>query len=162
MSNLIAIVFKDEETAEAARTKVLQMQKSYMIELADAVVAVRRDNAHVKLNQMINTTGTGAASGGFWGLLVGVLFMMPLAGAALGAASGALLGALTDVGINDGFMRGIAENVPEGAAVLFLMTGTTTPEKITEDLAGLGGTVLRTSFDRTRENALREALSAGR
>lgn len=159
MSNLIAIVFKDEETADAARTKVLGMQKNYMIELADAVVAVRREGGHVKLNQMISTTGMGAASGGFWGLLIGVLFMMPLAGAALGAASGALIGALTDVGINDGFMRGIAEGVPEGAAVLFLLVGNTAPEKVTEDLAGLGGTVLRSSFDRTREAALREALS---
>ncbi len=161
MSNLIAIVFGNEKEAETARTKILGMQKNYMIELADAVVAVRGENGHVKLHQMISTTGTGAASGGFWGLLIGVLFMMPLAGAALGAASGALVGALTDVGINDGFMRGIAEGVPEGAAVLFLLVGSTAPEKVIEDLAGLGGTVLRTSFDRTRETALREAL-AGR
>ena len=159
MSHLIAIVFKDEETALAAREKLLDMQKNYMIELNDAVVATRRPGGHVKLDQMISTTGAGAASGGFWGLLVGALFMVPLAGAVVGAASGALIGALTDVGINDRFMRGIAEGVPEGAAVLFLLTGATEPEKIVEDLAGLGGTVLRTSFDRARENALREALA---
>jgi uncharacterized membrane protein len=44
-------------------------------------------------------------SGTFWGALIGMIFLMPLAGAAIGAASGALGGALSDVGINDQFMK---------------------------------------------------------
>jgi uncharacterized membrane protein len=38
----------------------------------------------------------------FWGSLIGLIFLMPLVGAALGAASGTLGGYLTDLGINDG------------------------------------------------------------
>ena len=41
----------------------------------------------------------------FWGSLIELLFMMPLAGAAIGAASGALKDRLADLGINDDFMR---------------------------------------------------------
>ncbi len=44
---------------------------------------------------------SGAVSGAFWGMLIGWLFMMPVASAALGAAGGALGGSLADVGIND-------------------------------------------------------------
>jgi uncharacterized membrane protein len=44
-------------------------------------------------------------SGTFWGALIGLIFLMPLAGAALGAASSAIGGALTDVGINDKWMK---------------------------------------------------------
>jgi uncharacterized membrane protein len=40
--------------------------------------------------------------------LIGMIFLMPLAGAAIGAASGAIAGALTDVGINDQFMKDAA------------------------------------------------------
>ena len=56
----------------------------------------------------MNTTAAGAASGAFWGTLVGFLFLMPLVGTAIGAASGALGGKLTDVGINDQFMKDTA------------------------------------------------------
>src|SRR6516162_9878508 len=81
------------------------MQKDYMIELGDAVIAVKQPNGHVKLSQLFNPTGAGVLSGTFWGALIGMIFLMPLAGAAIGAASGALGGALTDVGINDQFMK---------------------------------------------------------
>jgi len=34
-----------------------------------------------------------------------------------------------------------------------------TADKVLEDLKGIGGKVLRTSFDHTKEEALREALA---
>jgi Protein of unknown function (DUF1269) len=37
--------------------------------------------------------------------LIGLIFLMPLVGAAIGAASGAIGGALTDVGIDDKWMK---------------------------------------------------------
>jgi uncharacterized membrane protein len=36
------------------------MQKDYLIELGDAVVAVKDSNGNIKLNQLINTTAAGA------------------------------------------------------------------------------------------------------
>ena len=92
------------------------MQKDYMIELGDAVIAVKQPNGHVKLNQLFNPTGAGALSGTFWGALIGMIFLIPLAGAAIGAASGALGGALTDVGINDQFMKESAQHLQLGNA----------------------------------------------
>src|SRR6478752_6906034 len=105
MADLVEIAFPSEQKAEQVRQKLLDMQKEYLIELSDAVIAVKQPNGHVKLNQLFNPTASGAASGTFWGALIGMIFLMPLAGAAIGAASGALGGALTDVGINDKFMR---------------------------------------------------------
>ena len=35
-----------------------------------------------------------------------------------------------------------------------------TTDKVLEDLKGAGGTVIRSSFDHTKENALRAALAA--
>ncbi|HLN07575.1 MAG TPA: DUF1269 domain-containing protein, partial [Xanthobacteraceae bacterium] len=84
---------------------------------------------------------------------------MPLAGAALGAASGAVAGALTDVGINDRFMKDVAETLQSGNAALFLLIRKVTADKVLETVKGLGGKVLRTSFDHTQEEALRKALA---
>jgi uncharacterized membrane protein len=72
LSDLLVIEFPSEEKAEGVREMLLAMQREYLIELGDAVVAVK-----------------GAIPGLLWGSLIGLPFMMPLAGAAIGAASSA-------------------------------------------------------------------------
>ena len=41
MADLIAVVFPTEEQAEEARNKVLELQKDYLIEIGDAVIATK-------------------------------------------------------------------------------------------------------------------------
>jgi uncharacterized membrane protein len=160
MADLIVIAYDSEEKAEAARTKVLELQKEYLIEIGDAVVAVRRDNGDVKLNQLVNTTAAGAASGGMWGALVGLLFLNPLVGAALGAGVGALSGRFTDVGIDDKFMKDAAAALTPGQAALCLMVRRVTADKVIPAMAPFGGTVLRTNLSDEQEARLQAALKA--
>jgi len=159
MSDLVVIVYPTEARAEEMRQKVFALQKEYLIEIGDAAIAVMHEDGKVKLNQLLNTTAMGAASGSFWGLLIGAIFLMPLAGAALGAASGALGGALTDYGINDDFMKELAASLQPGNAALFVLVKRVTGDKVLEAIKGSGGTVLKTSLDHTREQALRDALA---
>ena len=121
MADLVVIAFPTEAKAEEVRQKLLGMQKEYLIELGDAVIAVKDANGRIKLNQLLGTTAVGAVSGAFWGSLIGLIFLMPLAGAAIGAASGAIGGALTDVGINDKWMKEVATAIQPGTAALFLL-----------------------------------------
>ena len=159
MSDLLVIAFPTEEKAEEVRKKLLDMQQEYLIELSDGVVAVKQPNGHIKLNQLFHPTAAGAAGGALWGTLIGMLFLMPLAGAALGAGAGALGGALTDAGINDRFMRDAAQTLQSGNAALFLLIRKMTTDKVLAELQGVGGTVLRSSFDHTKEEQLRQALA---
>jgi uncharacterized membrane protein len=91
-----------------------------------------------------------------------LLFTMPLAGAAIGAASGALGGRLADLGINDAFMRQAARTLQSGNAALFLLIHKMTTDKVLAALRGAGGTVLRSSFDETKEEVLQAALAGAR
>lgn len=160
MADLIAIVFDSEAKAEEVRGLVLQMSKDYLIDIGDAAIAVKDQDGKIKLNQLMNTTAAGAAGGSFWGLLIGVLFLNPLLGVAAGAAGGAIAGALTDVGVNDKFMKSLAaEDIQPGEAVLFVLVKKVTGDKVLERLQGVGGRVLQTSLDHTREDRLREALA---
>ena len=159
MSDLLVIEFPSEAKAESVREMLLAMQKEYLIELGDAVVAVKDDRGRVKLNQLFQPVAQGAVSGMLWGSLIGLLFMMPLAGAPVGAASGALRGRLADLGINDDFMRQAARTLQSGNAALFLLIRKMTTDKVLSELRGVGGTILRSSFDETKEQALREALA---
>ena len=159
MSDLVFIAFPSEQKAEEVRSKILALQQEYLIEVGDAVIATRDAAGRVKLNQLLNTTAAGAASGAFWGLLVGALFLMPLAGVAIGAASGALGGKLTDIGINDETMKDAAKALQAGQAGLFLLIRKMTTDKVLAELAGIGGTVISTSFDHAKEDALKAALA---
>jgi uncharacterized membrane protein len=159
MADLVVIAFPTEAKAEEVRRKLLAMQKEYLIELGDAVIAVKDASGRIKLNQLLNTTGAGAVSGTFWGSLIGLIFLMPLTGAAIGAATGAIGGALSDVGINDRWMKEVAAAIQPGTAALFLLIRKITGDKVIERLRGEGGTVMRTSLDHTKEAALQAALA---
>jgi len=78
MAELVVIAFPNEAKAEEVRQKLLSMQKEYLIELGDAVIAIKDDQDRIKLNQLLNTTTAGAVSGAFWGSLIGLIFLMPL------------------------------------------------------------------------------------
>jgi uncharacterized membrane protein len=159
MTELVVIAYPTEAKAEEVRQKLLAMQQDYLIEMGDAVIAVKDAKGRIKLNQLLNTTATGAVSGTFWGTLIGLIFLMPLAGAALGAASGALSGALTDVGINDKWMKETAAAIQPGTAALFVLVRRVTADKVLDRLKGEGGTVMKTSLDHTKEAALQAALA---
>src|SRR5258705_6895183 len=152
MSDLVVIAFPTEGKAEEIRQKLLAMQKEYLIELGDAVIAVKDSKGNVN-------TAAGAVSGAFWGSLIGLIFLMPLAGAALGAASGTLGGYLTDVGIDDKWMKETAAAIQPGTAALFVLVRKVTADKVLEGVKGEGGTVLKTSLDHTKEAALQAALA---
>src|SRR5512147_3080927 len=137
MANLIVVAYDNEFQAEEVRLKLLKLQKDYLIDLEDAVVAVKNKEGKVKLHQINNLTAYGAVSGSFWGLLVGMIFMMPLVGLAVGAASGALGGALSDVGIDDNFMKDLAASLQPGTSELFVLVRKATPDKVLAELQGL-------------------------
>ncbi|WP_026796085.1 MULTISPECIES: DUF1269 domain-containing protein [Planktothrix] len=159
MSDLIAIAYDDEYKAEEVRMTLIKLQKEHLIELEDAAVIVKNAEGKVKLNQAIDLTTAGAVSGGFWGLLIGTLFLSPLLGAAVGAAAGAASGALSDIGVDDKFMKSLGETLQPKTSALFVLVRKVTPDKVLEEIAPYGGTVLRTSLTKDEEAQLQEVLS---
>ena len=162
MSTLAVIGYNDPYKAEEVRLKLWKLQKEYLVDLEDAVVAIKDEKGKVRLHQAMNLTAAGAIGGGFWGSLIGLIFLNPLLGLAAGAAAGAVSGALTDVGINDQFMKGLAATMNPGSSVLFVLVRHATPDKVLEELAGTGGTVLKTSLSHDDEAKLQAALTAAK
>src|SRR5215471_5037402 len=160
MSTLVVIQYDDQFKAEEVRLSLMKMQKDYLIDLEDAVVAVKDQQGKVRLHQAVNLTAAGAVSGGFWGSLIGLIFLNPLLGLAVGAGAGAVSGALSDVGINDKFMKELAATMTPGSSALFVLVRKSTPDRVLEELKGTGGTVLKTSLSHDDEAKLQSALSA--
>jgi len=148
--------------AEETRLKLRKLQSEFLIDLEDAVVAVKDAAGKIKLHQAIDLTTAGALSGGFWGSLIGLIFLNPLLGMAVGAGAGAASGALTDVGINDQFMKDLASTMASGSSALFVLVRKSTPDKVLEELKGSGGKVLKTSLSHEDEATLQSALNAAK
>ncbi|HAC66227.1 MAG TPA: hypothetical protein DCF68_22505 [Cyanothece sp. UBA12306] len=159
MSDLIAIAYDNEFKAEEVRLTLAKLQKEHLIELEDAAVVVKNKEGKVQLKQAINLTAAGAASGSFWGLLIGTLFFAPLLGAAVGAASGALSGALSDIGVDDDFMKELGETLQPETSALFVLVRKVTPDKVLEEISPYGGKVLRTSLTKDKEEELQAVLT---
>ena len=121
MSSLVVVAYPSLYQAEEVRLQLLKMQKEYLVDLEDAVIAVRKADGKVKLHQLYSLTAAGAVGGGFWGLLIGLIFLNPLLGVAVGAGAGAVSGALSDVGVNDEFMKNVARQLQTGHSLLFIL-----------------------------------------
>ena len=161
MCTLVVVAYDNEYQAEDVRLRLLKMQKEYLVDLEDAAIAVRKADGKIKLHQLYNLTGAGAVSGGFWGLLVGLIFMNPLLGAVVGAGAGAVSGALADVGVDDNFMKKLASSLKPGSSMLFILFRSITLDKALQELEGTGGTIIQTSLSHEDEARLRSALNEG-
>ncbi len=160
MSDLIVVAFDDEATAFEMRAALVKMQDDYLLQMEDIVVVTRSVDGKVVLHQAVNLTAAGAAGGGMWGALVGLLFLNPLLGAAVGAGAGALSGRFSDLGINDQKMKDIGAALTDGGAAVCVLVRQMTADKV---LAGLSafhakGRVVQTSLSDAQEQTLRAAI----
>ena len=159
MSDLVVIGFDDEQTAFEMRAALVKLQKDYLIKMDDVVVVTKGEKGKVKLHQAMNLTAAGALGGSFWGMLVGLIFLNPLVGAAVGAGAGALSGKLSDFGIDDKFMKQLGETFQAGNSALCVLVRKATPDKVLDALSPFKGTVLKTSLTQENEEKLKKALS---
>jgi len=169
MSELVVVGFDTPQEADRVLDELHRLQREYLVDLADAVVVVSDAQGKVKLKQSIDLVGVGAASGGLWGAmwgtLVGLLFLNPLlgaaAGAAFGAGAGALSGKLADYGIDDDFIRSVADHLKPNTSALFLLVRKVQPERVLNELSQFRGRVIRSSLSPEQEARLQAALSGG-
>lgn len=160
MSTLIAVVFHDESTAFEMRGALAKMQDQYLLEMEDAVVVTRDLRGKIKLHQAVSLTAAGAASGAFWGMLIGLFFFTPLLGLAVGAGAGALSGKLTDLGVDNKMAKQLGDELTPGSSALILLLRKVTADKVLDGLKQFAGRgrVFQTSLSKDDEKSLREVL----
>jgi uncharacterized membrane protein len=161
MSDLIVITYDEEETGRQAFAVLADMQKMQIISLEDAALAVKDAKGKVKVKQTLENQYTGASAvwGGFWGLLIGLLFLTPVFLGIVGALLGAALSKTADLGIDNKFIKEVGNSLNPGGSALFLLVVKVTPDKALEQLQQFGGTVFQTSLSHEDEEKLKAALA---
>jgi uncharacterized membrane protein len=166
MSNLVVLGFDGLHTADEVQNKLRSLQREYLIDLEDSCVVERDSSGKVYIKQAVNLTALGAKSGGasgaFWGTLVGLLFLNPLAGMAIGAVTGAgagaVAGSLANYGISDDFVRKLGDTIPPGSSALFILFKRITEDKVMREIEPFKPRVLKTSLPDEAEQRLKTEL----
>ncbi len=165
MAELIAITYEGREEANDVRNALTSMSEAKLIDLEDAAVAYKDQNGELQLDQELDETAAGALYGGFWGVLLGLLFsigtggaLAPLVAGAFGASFGALSARLSDFGINEELMRQLASDIDDGKATLFVLARNVTYDELMPRLGRHAGKVLSTSLPEAAEAELRRWL----
>jgi len=160
MSEFVVVVFNDEFKAEEVRLDLLKMQADHLVDIEDAAVLVRSGAGKVKLHHVSHLTLSGALTGGFVGTMLGVVLMNPVfavLGLAAGTAMGAVSGSMSHAGIDEEFMKDLAEHLKLGSSALCILVREEV-EKVLTELNKFEGKVFRTSLTKEDEEKLVAAL----
>lgn len=160
MSDLIVITYGTTQTGFEALETVERLQRLQLLRLVDAAVIEKDQQGKVKIKQTLEhrKTGTAAAWGGFWGLLLGLLFLGPIFWGVIGALLGALIGKHQDLGIDNTFIKEVGDSLEPGNSALCMLLMEKASDKVIDELSEMGGTVFQTSLSEEDEQTLRQAL----
>jgi len=123
-ATLLAIRFDHPLKAQECLLAMLRIAGDEAIKIEDAAVVDKDDSGKIRLRQSKDVNaGQGAATGGLYGSLLGMIGgpVGILAGGVLGAAAGGLWGKLRDIGVDDDHMREMGERILPGENLLFLL-----------------------------------------
>lgn len=159
MATLTAWEFPTTSGADDALERLGKLQSEHLIEVYDAaVVTWEPGRKKPKTRELHDTKKLGALGGGFWGLLFGLIFFIPILGLAIGAGLGALAGSLRDVGISDQFIADVRRKVTPGTSALFALTGEAVEDRVAAEFAGTDAELISTNLSAEQEAKLREAF----
>lgn len=160
MSDLVVAVFDNELKAEEVRLDLRKKEAEHLADLEDAVVLVRTREGKVKFHHMSHFTVGGVLTGGVLGSLLGVLLLNPVfavLGLAAGVVVGGISGAMSHVGIDEDFMKNLADHLKPGTSALCILVKDHLGA-VLEEVRTFRGKILHTPLLHTDEAKLKAAL----
>jgi uncharacterized membrane protein len=160
MSALTVWKFPTPAGADDALATLEKLEGQALIQVHDAaVVSWEPGQKKPRTRELHSRTKIGALGGGFWGLLFGLIFFVPLLGLAIGAASGALFGSMADAGISESFIKSVREKVTPGTSALFLLSSDAVYDKVRAEFSGTEAELIQTNLSEEQDARLRAAFA---
>jgi uncharacterized membrane protein len=151
--------FDTPEAAELVLPRLEQLARDDAIEVEDAALVVWPPRHRKPRTQVLGALdGPGHLWGGFWGVLLALIFLTPIAGPRFGAAAGAVAGTLADFGVADDFVKSVRDSVTPGTSAVFVLGGRGCPDRISAALADIRATMIRADLSDEQTQNLRDAL----
>ena len=107
--------------ADAAEYTLRELERHGHIQVEDAAVVSWEPDAKKPHTRRLGSTGKhNTLKGSFWGLVLGLIFFVPILGVAVGATVGKLALGCDDAGIDDDFVETVRREVVPGTSAIFL------------------------------------------
>jgi len=148
---MLVLAFDGIDTAENVKEKLVDLDRQYLLKLDQVVEVEREENGKVKIKEEPRLTGIAALGGAFWGLLIGVIFLIPVAGVVVGAASGAIVGHFAKYGISKEYMKDIEASIQPGQSGLFILADSVKMDRVVPMLQAFHPRILRTNLTTEQE-----------
>ncbi len=153
---ILAIVLDKPSRASELLLAMSNLASEGKLAMHDAVIVAKDDKGRAKVIETVDVTpAKGALAGTWWGMLAGLLLGGPVfLGAAVGgAAAGALYGKLIDRGLEDQWVKDMAEWLAPGTSALLLLVDPGLDPMVLEELRrfeGIGRVAVTTLPDSTK------------
>jgi uncharacterized membrane protein len=157
MSNLTVLTFTSAEGAQNLSDVLWTADEDGLIEIEDLAIVRRDVEGAPKMWQAVQPEGgrRSVLSGAFWGLTLGTLFVMPLAGAVTGAVVGMTSGHIHDFGIDDDFIEQVRDQLTPDTSAIFILGSATDLGALRERIQHVDFEITSTELDPEREAELR-------
>src|SRR3954447_3819687 len=151
--------FDDPDGADRAVRVLRNAEADGLVKVEDhAVVRWPAGEEHPTTTHGHEGTWKGAGWGAVFGLLIGTLFFLPIAGGLAGAALGALSKKTEDVGITKDQLEKIRSEVTVGTSALFAVTEQGNLDRLGERLSGMHSTLIATNLTDAERSVLLETF----
>ncbi len=163
---IVSIVLDKPTRAEQVLLALAHLQQEGRLKMHDAVIVAKNAEGRTRIVETVDVTpAKGALAGTWWGFLASLLVGGPfaLAGVVGGAAAGALYGRLVDRGLEDHWVKSMAEWIePDSSALLLLVDAGFSPA-VLDELKRFEGTgkVAYTTLPEGAKADIEAALTGG-
>ena len=141
--DIVAIVLDKATRANEVLLALAHLQGEGKVHMHDAVIVAKNPDGRAQIVETIDVTpAKGALAGSWFGLLGSLLVGGPAALAVIvgGAAAGALYGKLVDRGLEDEWVKGMADWIDPGTSALLLLVDEGFDPAVIEALRRFEGT----------------------
>lgn len=159
MTSLTVWSFDTAFGVEAAEVRLKQLEERNAIVVHDTVsVTWPADDESPRVVRQ-HSGGKSASVGAFWGGLVGLAVLAPVAGAAVGSALGAFRHRVRGAGVPDATIDEIRDRITPGTSALFVLSSDADPAAVRDMLArDPSMTLLHADLDDAGQERLEQLL----
>ena len=130
---MLVLAFDSIDGADNAKKELFDLDAQFFLSLDQIVEVVRNADGQVKIKEEPKLTGVAALGGAFWGLLIGLIFLIPAVGVAVGAVTGAIVGHFAKYGISKEFMGQVDAAIQPGQSALFILADDVKADRVGPD-----------------------------
>lgn len=157
---LRVLTFRVAGAADEAVLRLRQLAAAGDLRIDDAAtVSWAEGRRKPSARPLGDLNGGGLLWGGSWGVLLALLFVVPIAGPTFGAAAAAFAGALAEFGIDDTWVKRVRDAVTPGTSAIFVLADRDVTDELAAALPAVGMETIEVTLSPEQERRLRAVLA---